>query len=449
MPLNYQHTTFAQAKSILAQLLNDPNSGTLGGSGFWTNNELGRYIQEALGWWGSATGYWRDRASFNTSTATGTVPTADNPWYDLPTFLPTLRGYTTVDTTLVVQMQNHLLEPPGVPWTGSTQFALSDLTSALTKRRDQFLLETGIGITHLPVPQTTPNISLITLPDTVVSVRRAAWKTVEGTWSVLPRSDEWYMLGYYPQPFSQNVAQAPQVHSVAITPPLTVRVEPTPNDIGTLDLLVIKSGATLDGSGVAVGVHNDFAWAIKWGALADVLNSDGPKKDPLRAKYCQSRWEEGIAMAKAAVSVMLLSINNAPMYVEALDTVDSGRPLWQNYSGKPFMGVMAGLNLLGMVDPPNGNYSVTLDVVQNAIIPSAEGEFVQVGREELAVILGYAEHLAAFKCGGAEFMATRPNLDRALALAGTYNSKLKAATQPSLLNRAQQEKLRRPAMVGQ
>src|SRR5689334_19983346 len=96
MPLSYTQTTFAQAKSILSQLLNDPNSATAGGSGFWTNDELGVYIQEALSWWGAATGYWRDRGTFTTTRTSGdgTVLTADNPWYNLPTYLPAQRGQT-------------------------------------------------------------------------------------------------------------------------------------------------------------------------------------------------------------------------------------------------------------------------------------------------------------------------------------------------------------------
>lgn len=453
MPLNYSHTTYAQAKSALSALLMDnqsnANSNVLGGAGFFTNAELGGYIQEALYWWGGATNFWRDRGTFNTNATTPTIPptlTADNPWYDLPTFLPTLRGYNITDSQAVSQILLHFLEPTS----GGQLFSTSDILSALQKRRDQFLLETMIGISHYPIVWPSPPIGRLALADNVIAIRRAAWKTAIGTWTVIPRSDEWYLLNYYQQGFPQTVTEVPEVYSVAVTPPLTVQLAPPPQGPGTLDLLAVESGATLTGAGVLLGIPDNFWWVVKWGAMADLLGRDGPAKDPGRASYCEKRWKEGIEVAKLGQSAMFVSINDTPAYLESLDSVDTGRILWQNYSGNPpFMAVMAGLNLMALVDPPAGSTNITVDCVQNAIVPSAEGDFLQVGREELAVILGYAKHLAVFKCGGAEFQATYPDLQRAFSLAITYNSKLKAATQPALTDRAQIEKSRRPAMIPQ
>jgi hypothetical protein len=186
---------------------------------------------------------------------------------------------------------------------------------------------------------------------------------------------------------------------------------------------------------------------VKFGALADLLGGDGPAADPARAAYCEKRWQEGLMLAKMAQSVMFLWVNDTPAYSESLDSVDSNRILWQNYSGIPFMGAMAGLNLLAMVDPPGGQFGVTIDCVQNAIVPVNPGDYIQVGREELAAILGYAQHLAQFKCGGAEFQNSFKWHERIMSLAGTYNSKLKAQTQPALTDRASTEKRRRPVIL--
>ena len=153
-------------------------------------------------------------------------------------------------------------------------------------------------------------------------------------------------------------------------------------------------------------------------------------------------------MAKIAESVMFLSINGVPMYAESLDSADMGRRLWQNYQGAPpFMGALVGLNLMAMIDPPAGIYSVALDVVRNALIPVADGDFIQIGREELAAVLGYAQHLATFKCGGMEFMSTMAQYNRIMNLARVQNAKLAAMSQPALVDRSEIEKASRPAML--
>ena len=219
-----------------------------------------------------------------------------------------------------------------------------------------------------------------------------------------------------------------------------------------MDLIVLNAGASLNPidptHGVLMGVPDDFTWAVKFGAMADLLGADGPAKDSQRAAYCQRRWEEGIALAKIAESVLFLTIDGVPMYSEALATVDTARHLWENYSGNPpFMGAMTGLNLMAMIDPPGGSYSITLDLVTNALIPSSEGDYIQLGREELAAVLGYAEHLATFKCGGAEFAQTMRHYDRIMSLATSYNLKLAAITQPALQDRSLLEEAKRPTML--
>ena len=91
-------------------------------------------------------------------------------------------------------------------------------------------------------------------------------------------------------------------------------------------------------------------------------------------------------------------------------------------------------------------YSVTFDVVQNAPVPVADGNFIQLGREELDAVLDYSEHLAAVKMGGAEFAATVPLLQRFLRVAGQYNEKLRVTGDflPATLGQTVKEDLRRP-----
>ncbi len=71
-----------------------------------------------------------------------------------------------------------------------------------------------------------------------------------------------------------------------------------PSQNGTIGLLYIQLAAILDGSGIAMTIPDDWTPYVLWGALADLLNHDGPAYDPVRAKYCQTRYDEGVELAR-------------------------------------------------------------------------------------------------------------------------------------------------------
>lgn len=182
------------------------------------------------------------------------------------------------------------------------------------------------------------------------------------------------------------------------------------------------------GTGIALGVPDDFAWVVKWGALADLLGKDGPAADQPRAAYCEQRWREGVELARLTTSVIQAQINGVRTPVQAISDLDKYRPGWEsNAQDTPDVVAMAGLNLLVVADPPDaGPHSVTVDVLRNMPIPAA-GENVQVGREHLDVILDYAEHLASFKHGGQEFEATAEHYKRFFRVASQLNERWKAS----------------------
>jgi hypothetical protein len=75
----------------------------------------------------------------------------------------------------------------------------------------------------------------------------------------------------------------------------------------------------------------------------------------------------------------------------------------------------------------NGPYSVQLDVVKNAPVPILLTDQIQIGREEVDAILSYAQHLAAFKQAGQEFVESFPLYQRMMELAQVRNARLRAA----------------------
>ena len=431
----YAQTTFGDAKTQLSQILGDP------GFVFWSNDELGTYIIEALRTWGAASLYWRERGVFNT--------TSGVPFYDVTTLIPTLLGNTVTDTEIVKSIQYKLCEPAtGNSWTGTDMFTLDQVTTAIERRRNQFLVETGMaGMVNYQISSGMPANGRVPLRDTTIDVRRVAFQQIGGTsWVTLWRSDEWAMGAATANSWSQTPA-LPSAYSILAPPPLTLQLGPVPQATGTLDLLTIDSGASLNpAAGVILGIPDDFAWVIEFGAMSDLLGPDAQTRDTPRAAYCQSRWEEGVALARIYASVVQMQVNGVPVFISALQSLDAGNPTWQASSGQPTIAAAAGLQLFALSPVPDAAYGISADVVRRAPIPAVDGDFLQIGREELDGILRYAEHLAAFKMGGEEFMGTKIQYDGFIKPASLYNDRLRANASnfEVLTDRSQIEASRRP-----
>ncbi len=413
----YAHTTFAALKTQLASRLADASKV------FWTDSEMGNAIKEALRFRGAVTCAWRERGTFNT--------TAGTAFYDLPTQLPTQLAYTVTDRDLTQEIQDALIEPRitsanGWTWTGTDQFILSDVVNAIQRRRNQFLVETGIVATHSTLTGVNPPDGRVQLADTVIDVRRVAWQPASGPWATLFREDEWAMTSANPLWTVQP--GTPGCFSVLAPPPLTLQIEPVPLDAGTLDVVTIISGADLDVStGVILGIPDDWCWAVKWGALADLLGRDGPSRDAPRAAYCETRYQQAVQLAQEIAVVVASQINGVPLTDVSLQELDTAEPGWQGRArAMPTDIALVGPNLLALNPVPDGIYSITLDVVRKCPVPVNDVDQIQIGREDMEMVLDYAEHICCFKMAGAEFEATTRLFKNFTDQAALYNERLRA-----------------------
>lgn len=430
----YSWLTFSQAKTQLAAVLGDPSNV------FWADAELGIYITEAIRTWAAFSFYYKQRGGFNTAVSTA--------FYDLPTQLPSLLAYSVTDRQLITEIQYHLLETAtnGGSWAGTDQFTYQDVVNALQRRLNQFLLESGMVLTFGSSVVVNPVSGRFTLSDTVIDLRRGSWLTTDNTHSVLWREDEW-AISTYDQQWTQTPA-TPVAYSVSVTPPLEVQLAPPPAANGTFEYIATLTGATLDpaSTGTILGVPDDHTPTIKWGTLADLLAQDGQGTDPARVAYCEQRWQEGIALAKLSTTMMQAQVNGVTVYTDSLWSLDASDGSWQNTEDEPLAAVMAGLNVIGFSPVPDGAYGITLDVVRKAPVPTADGDFIQIGREEWEAVLGYSQHLASFKMHGEDFAETNVWYDRMVRLAALKNDRLRANARyfKALMDRTQLEEQRRP-----
>lgn len=412
----YTTLTLTQALQDLARRLNDP-SGI-----FWTDAEKTLYLQEAVRCFNAAANYFRDQFTFDT--------TINVHWYDLTTVANTLRPQTVTDVDLFTEMEYHLLEPPtGATWTGSAQFTINDLLGAVQRRRDQLLFESGCHLQRATAVASASIVDTI-LDQTVIDIRRMAWLP-DNTYPNKPLwlDDRWAQSNY--QPRTIGTVGVPSTWRRSTEPPLIVSVNKIPPVTGNYEFITVNSGAVLSTSSPTVlTVPDDFAWVIKYGALADLLSRESVARDPMRAEYCQRRYIQGMALLGVAPAVLVAQLGqyyeDRPLQIDAVQSGDNYRPLWESEAaGTPKRLYTAGLNLFALAPKPaNSTLDITLQVVENAPFPANGAEFFQVGREDYDVILDLAQHTAAFKQGGMEFASTLPLFNNFLRHVKTYNSKL-------------------------
>lgn len=442
----YSYLTFASAVSILASRLQDP------GQNYWSQpGELNNCLIEAIRLYQILTGSYKQKIAFSTI--------GFNPYYDLPT----LAGITNVSNGDVVayhvtdvEVTNNvlaaLLEPPLIGgWTGTGQFTLDQLRSALQNRINRFIGETGCSVRQQLLSSPAPPIELATLPDEVLDVRRVAWSTpatgltwdqatmqwqdANFTWdgtaviTALPlgRLDEWAQQAYMPDGL-QNPG-VPGNYSVFGAPPLALRLVPPPLNLGGLDCLLVLAGplVTLNPAApVIINIADDLTPALKWGVLADLLASDGPSRDHIRSAYCEQRYREFVQLTKIYPSALIADINNITCGLGSVYDMDAYMPDWQQMTGQPTFVGMCGRNMACVGPIPDvGNYGVGLLVCANA--PIAAG-YMQIGRDAIDPVLGYAQHIACFKMGGAEFDGTERLYQNLVEAAKEQNGRLEAVS---------------------
>jgi hypothetical protein len=386
---------------------------------FWSQSELISYFTEALRTWNALTNYWKDDFLF--------TPSVGVTWYDLTNPSNSLRGYTVTDQSLYLIMQYHLLEPAtGInPWpvNGSIQFSADDFLNAVQRRRDEILSTTGCTVNRRTVPAVGGRI---TLPDTVIDIRRIAYLPAIGSPSTLWPEDTWAEMSFDPN-YVQNPAGTPITYLQSTQPPISFDTDRAPGSAGSYEVLSTDAGPALSvATASTLLIPDDWTHIIKWGALADLLSRESNAKDSLRAQYCEGRYRMGMKVLENSPALIALRMNNVPVQIDSVRSADLYDVSWQSQTpAKPSACYYSGLNLLALVPVPDaGTYSAMATVVENAPIPGNLAANVQMARDDYDAVLDYAQHLAAFKMGGADFTATFPLFQRFIKQASVYSSKL-------------------------
>ncbi len=399
----YTQVTLAQATTQVSVLLDDLSAK------YWTVPEIQYAIWEGLRYWGALTSFWRTRGSFQFD------PTAPSPFVDLSVALPTLRTRSWTLGQMTQEIQYALLEnPSGILGTGmSGQVLISSILNAIARARNRFALDTHLPISiHEAFGAPNNPSGTFNFPQASVFVHRVQWQDqLSGVWTNLWRQDEWALDHGNPQWTIEN--SGPLTYSEAVLAPLELQLSPPPAAIGTCEALTVDSLVLdLTNANSTFNIPDEWSHAIKWAALADLLTAESQLHDPLRAQYAESRYQQSVAFAQDARSVIRVQLEGLPLTIDSMAAVDAGIPYWRNQGGgAPYL---AGA-LYDMVCPVPAilgrTYGASADVVQSAPIPTLAPQFLPLGLEDLDHVINYAAHILCFKCGGKEFTDTMSGYD--------------------------------------
>jgi hypothetical protein len=406
-PTTYQSHTLSQLVSEISDLLDDPTQV------YWTAQEVAYAVYEGLLYWGALTGYWRERGAFSVpATQQSFVGTTSTPYVDLSLYMPNLRRRTFTLDRMVREIQYILLETAnGIAGTGmSGQITVSSILTALRDARNRFVQDAKFPITYHTAPFATPNPSgMIPISDNSVFLHRACWKDYRGVWTPLWREDTW--AADHGSPLWTTTPGTPQKYSEAENAPLVMQLIPPPATVGSIEALTVDSlDLNLTDPAALFEVPDEWAHAIKYAALAELLSSAGQISDPVRAEYCDKRYEQYVEFAKQATSVLRVMADGVPLPIDSLAKVDLGNLNWMNQPGRSFCcGVLYDW-VVPVPSNPSTAIGYTVDVVRTAPLPSF-GDYIQLGEEDIHHLKDYVQHILTFKCGGKDFLSTLSDYD--------------------------------------
>jgi hypothetical protein len=381
---------------------------------FWIKDEMRAYLKEALRTWQAFSQYISTTSGFNT--------VANAPYYDLFSQITELTP-TITDRDLIEDIERHLQEViSSTVWLGTEQFTLEGITQAIQKRRDRFLIETGLVTQFSEVPASTAEL---VLNDTIINVRRALWKNQAGEYNILWPADT-FMLTAGSQVWT--VPDVPIDFTTYFSNSLALLLAPPPAASGFVHLLSVNSGPDLNpaSSATILGIPDDLCWVVKFGALADLYGQDGPGQDLGRAQYCETRWKDGIKLARITNYVQLGYQVGTPSFINSMEEQDTSEPGWvNNIPGAPVSLSLSG-NVAAVNPTPDGVYALSFQIVPKAVIPALDGDFVQVGQEVIDAVLDYAQHLANIKESAADIQESMGLYQNFVKLAAVENDVLRA-----------------------
>jgi len=124
------------------------------------------------------------------------------------------------------------------------------------------------------------------------------------------------------------------------------------------------------------------------------------------------------------ISVQRVTWNDVDLQLSSEHELDMAYPGWEGQSGTPMRWAPIGLNMIAIHPAPTSG-SLVVEGIQEAPIMVSDGDFIDMGDEQLSKILGYAAYYLAFKEGTGELEATQGGQVGLLEAGADVNGRIK------------------------
>lgn len=198
------------------------------------------------------------------------------------------------DAEVLTEIASSLIEDPAYL---SGLWTVDEILTYMMQRQQRFLKATRVTAATAIVPW-VPGQPESDLPQDWIDTICARWHSfADETWVPIPQSDSFELDHVTPD--TTLTVNPPQGFRDSDLETLRIALGPPPTAPGELEIVYVALAAALDGSGIVFEVPDALVPYLKYGTLADVLSKDGRGQDLLRARYCEHRFEEGIALASS------------------------------------------------------------------------------------------------------------------------------------------------------
>lgn len=204
-----------------------------------------------------------------------------------------------VDRDLLSELQLVLIEPDdgGDTWP-SLIWERDEVLDAVNAGVRALVRDTHLVVTRVELPVLAGATS-IALPTDWLATAHLVWRAADLTRTPLGPVDSFE--GDLAAPGWETSLGLPLGYVDLDAATLALRLLPTPDLDGTLELLYIAVPAEVSGSGADLPLADAFTSGVKYAALGTLLRKVGRLLDPERAQYCDRRYE----MTQIASSVLL------------------------------------------------------------------------------------------------------------------------------------------------
>lgn len=429
---NYEHTTREEFRNIIQQKLGEDGI-------HWPSSELNLCINEALLTFGAISGFWKNEVFLHTE--------ENIILYDLFAFVDigTEYIYPSIKYKDIIDWLNRdLMESITFDVPIGEFLTIANYSKAIEAKFNQFQQATNL-VMEIHEEDIPANQNIVELPSGVIDIIRISF-TEDNIETILDQADEQEIT------LNSNYANevgTPLFYSTIYKETKNLFICPTPANVGTIKILYITGidSEPIDEEDTIINLPNNLVPYIKFGILADIFNNEGVFHDPVRAAYCNKRWQEGILIGRNYTTALLARINGDKIInMDSLGNVDLYSDDTKVRTAPTVLG-FGGLNIFRTdVIPSEVQYTIGITVNSNAPLPQTDANFIKVDLEYIDTIADYVVHLAKFRNGAHEVATTNNLKDNFLRVAVNHNRRLLQAgiTFDNLLMMAKKQESEQP-----